>query len=777
MSGDTLPRIRSALEGHYRVTGEIGAGGMSTVYSAEDVRHGRTVAIKVLLPELAESIGAERFLREIEVTAGLVHPNILPLLDSGEADGLLYYVMPFIEGESLGDRLKREPQLPLDDAVAIGGQVAAALNYAHERGIVHRDIKPANILLHDGQAMVADFGIAKAVTMAGGQALTSTGLSIGTPLYMSPEQIDGAKALDGRADVYSLGCVLYHMLVGEVPFTGPSSAAIMARHAVDPAAPLTTVRPELPKAVDRAVQKALAKSPADRFASTSGFADALEKAGGLDPHEERRKARRARRLAAGFLAVAVAAIGWLGFQGPGAAPMRVAVLPVELQGEEEQAYLASGIHSALITELGQIGMFVVGRRSVSRYRDGALGIREIAEDLGVDALVEAEVFPLGGDELRIVARLVDGQSEGSLWNESFEARVQDIISISRAVASGIARVTRLRLTEEAEARLAESSAVDPGAYRAVLQARYLLGNLTPAGLDSAQVLFEQALALDPEYAGAHLGIAEVWTFRRQMGIVPPYQASPLARVAAQNALRYDSLSAAVQAYRASAAAWEDWDWETADAAFRHALTLDPGDARTRAFYGHLLVLSGRPEESRVQADSALALDPGDHLVGALTSGNYMMIRDFGLALSGAQATLDIAPGHPIALLTQRIIYQSRGEDSLAFAATRAELAARRDTEQVEALDQGFAGGGYHEAMREAAAVLQARGETEYVAPAQIYELYLGAEMYEEAIEWIERAFDTREAQLPYISVNPMFDPVRDDPRVQRIIRRMQYPGA
>jgi serine/threonine-protein kinase len=274
---------------------------MSTVYSAEDVRHGRTVAIKVLLPELAESIGAERFLREIEVTAGLVHPNILPLLDSGEADGLLYYVMPFIEGESLGDRLKREPQLPLDDAVAIGGQVAAALNYAHERGIVHRDIKPANILLHDGQAMVADFGIAKAVTVAGGQALTSTGLSIGTPLYMSPEQIDGAKALDGRADVYSLGCVLYHMLVGEVPFTGPSSAAIMARHAVDPAAPLTTVRPELPKAVDRAVQKALAKSPADRFASTSGFADALEKAGGLDPHEERRNGGRphARRRSAG----------------------------------------------------------------------------------------------------------------------------------------------------------------------------------------------------------------------------------------------------------------------------------------------------------------------------------------------------------------------------------------------------------------------------------------------------------------------------------------------
>jgi tetratricopeptide (TPR) repeat protein len=221
-----------------------------------------------------------------------------------------------------------------------------------------------------------------------------------------------------------------------------------------------------------------------------------------------------------------------------------------------------------------------------------------------------------------------------------------------------------------------------------------------------------------------------------MGIVPPFEASPLARVAAQEAFRYDSLSAAVQANRAVQAAWEEWDWETADEAFRRTLVLDPGDARTRAFYGHFLALTGRPGESLAQADSAFSLDPGDHLVRALTSGNHMMLGDFERALSGAQATLDIAPGHPIALLTKRIIHQSRGEDSLSFVATRAELAARGD-----------------------------------------YELYSGAEMHEEAIEWIERAFDTREAQLPYISVNPMFDPVRDDPRVQRIIRRMQYPGG
>ncbi len=374
-----------------------------------------------------------------------------------------------------------------------------------------------------------------------------------------------------------------------------------------------------------------------------------------------------------------------------------------------------------------------------------------------------------------MARLVDGGSEASLWNGSFQARVQDIVDVARQVAASIARETRVSLSADAAARLASTSDVDPQAYEAWLRGSQLLGNLTPAGLDSAQTLFERARSIDPDYADAHLGIAEVWGYRRQMGIVPPFEATPLARMAAQEAFRHDSLSAAVQAYRAVAAAWEEWDWETAEDAFRRTLMLDPGDARTRAFYGHFLALIGRPEESRVQADSALSLDPGDHLVGALTSGNYLMLRDLDHALSGAQATLDIAPGHPIALLTLRLVHQARGEDSLAFVATRAELSARGDTEQVEALDRGFARGGYHKAMREAATVLEARAEREYVAPAQIYELYLGAEMYEEAIEWIQRAFDTREAQLPYLSVQPMFDAVRDDPRVQRIIQRMRYP--
>ncbi len=276
---DLIERLRQVLSDRYAVNRELGRGGMATVYLAQDLKHGRPVAIKVLHPELAAALGAERFLREIRLAAQLHHPHILPLYDSGEVAGFLYYVMPYVEGESLRDRLQRETQLPLEDAVAITREVADALSYAHSRDVVHRDIKPENILLESGHAMVADFGIARAITGAGGEKLTETGIAIGTPAYMSPEQGTGAPHLDGRSDVYSLGCVLYEMLAGAPPFTGPSAQAILARHSMDPLPSLRTVRSVVPEAVERAIAKAMGKVPADRFVTAAQFAEALREGG------------------------------------------------------------------------------------------------------------------------------------------------------------------------------------------------------------------------------------------------------------------------------------------------------------------------------------------------------------------------------------------------------------------------------------------------------------------------------------------------------------------
>ncbi|MGD2122672.1 MAG: serine/threonine-protein kinase, partial [Gemmatimonadota bacterium] len=267
-------RLEAALADRYRIEGEIGRGGMATVYLAEDLKHRRKVAIKVMAPELAASLGPDRFLREVEISARLDHPHILPLYDSGEADGFLFYVMPYVEGESLRARLEREHQLPLDDALAIAREVADALSYAHGRDVIHRDIKPANILLAGGHARVADFGIARAVTEAGGDRLTATGVAVGTPAYMSPEQAAGSEDVDGRSDLYSLGCVLYEMLAGTPPFTGPAESLVHQHLSVEPP-PVTNFRPAVPAEVAAVLMRALAKTPADRFSPAAQFAEAL----------------------------------------------------------------------------------------------------------------------------------------------------------------------------------------------------------------------------------------------------------------------------------------------------------------------------------------------------------------------------------------------------------------------------------------------------------------------------------------------------------------------
>src|SRR5438034_2660286 len=272
---DQLARLQAALADRYTIERELGRGGMATVYLAQDLKHHRKVAIKVLRPELAAALGPERFLREIDTAAGLNHPHILPLHDSGEAAGFLFYVMPYVEGESLRDRLSREKQLPLGDALQIARDVADALSYAHSHDVVHRDIKPENILFEAGHAVVTDFGIARAITAAGGEKLTGTGIAVGTPGYMSPEQGAASARVDERSDIYSLGCVLYEMLAGEPPYTGPSAQIVIAKRWTDPVPSVRRLRDTIPPAIDGAVSKALAKAPADRFVTAAQFAEAL----------------------------------------------------------------------------------------------------------------------------------------------------------------------------------------------------------------------------------------------------------------------------------------------------------------------------------------------------------------------------------------------------------------------------------------------------------------------------------------------------------------------
>jgi serine/threonine protein kinase len=365
---DSFDRLAAALADRYPIERELGRGGMASVYLAHDVKHGRRVAIKVLRPELAATLGPDRFVREITIAAQLAHPHILPLFDSGEADGFLYYVMPYVAGESLRDRLNREGTLPVPEAVRLAQQIASALAYAHQQGVVHRDIKPENILLTGDQAIVADFGIARAVEAAAGDRLTETGLAVGTPAYMSPEQALGGTGLGATTDVYSLGCVVYEMLTGQPPYRGPTPRAVLAQHAAGALPALRTSHPELPVPLERVVQQALAKEPGERFQSATDLAGALAEA--LTPEaaiaEARRVARRrwTRALIVAGLVALLSASGWWLRSVRGAHPIRkLAVVPASnMTRDTTQDYFVDGVHDALVTELQRAGIAVIARQ-------------------------------------------------------------------------------------------------------------------------------------------------------------------------------------------------------------------------------------------------------------------------------------------------------------------------------------------------------------------------------------------------------------------------------
>ena len=486
---DLLESLRAALADRYAVEREVGRGGMATVFLAEDRKHRRSVAIKVLHADLAAALGEERFLREIEIAARLQHPHILPLYDSGSAAGFLYYVMPYVEGESLRDRLAREKQLSLEDALRIATEVAGALAYAHSHGIVHRDIKPENIMLSGGTAVVSDFGIARAVSAAGeGQHLTQTGTIIGTPAYMSPEQSTASAEIDGRSDEYSLACVVYEMLVGAPPFTGPTAQAIIARHSLDMVSPPSIVRSSIPDAVEGAILRALSKVPADRFSTTALFAEALNTpsaATGAYRRASLARAHSARRpwqrvaVVGGAVVVAVvlgfvlARRGGRGTAGAatGLDPRHVAVLYFDDQSKDSRlGYVADGLTEALIADLSRVQPLVVtSRNGVAPYRHGAISPDSVARALEAGTLVEGGVDDVGG-RLRVSVRLIDGASGADYRRASFAQSGTNLLLARDSLAARVAEFLRERLGEEVKLRAEQLGTTDAGAWSLLQQA-------------------------------------------------------------------------------------------------------------------------------------------------------------------------------------------------------------------------------------------------------------------------------------------------------------------
>ena len=712
---------------------------MATVYLADDLKHRRKVAIKVLRPELGSLLGPERFTREIRIAAGLTHPHILPLHDSGEADGLLFYVMPYVRGESLRQKLSREKQLSIDEAIGIVRQVASALDHAHAHGLIHRDIKPENILLHEGEAMVTDFGIALAAGAAPGERLTATGLMVGTPEYMSPEQAAGERTLDPRSDVYSLGCVLYEMLAGEPPYTGPTAQAVIAKRFTDPVPAIRRLRPTVPPAVEQAIMKALARVPADRFASAAALTDALTTPAGGQPRSP-----------------------------------SVAVLPfLNLSADPENEFFADGITEDVIAQLSKIrSLKVISRTSVMPFKKREQSLREIGVTLDVATLLEGSVRR-AGSRVRIVAQLIDAETDRHLWAETYDRDLTDIFAIQTDVALQIAAALEAELSHEERTRIRKEPTDDVEAYQLHLLGRHCILRWTQEGMDKGLKYLEQAVARDPNYALAYTTIAQAYT---DMGLglagsLASEEAFQRAKAAVARALELDPGLAEAHAALGHLRYVCDYDWAGAEQELKRAIELNPNSGNAYDFYGLMLSALERYDEAIEMQRRAHELDPLAHRIDIVTT--LLRVGRYDEALRAVTRVLEVEPHLALAHATLGWAYLLKGmPDQGLIRLQKAVSLSPESTLYLAQLGQAFAMVGQTEQAREVLRQLDGLSHQRYVSPYHMAYVYTGLGEHDRAMDWLERACEERAGGVFGMKGSFLFIPLRSHPRFKALLRKM-----
>jgi serine/threonine-protein kinase len=798
MTDDAVARLTAALAGQYRIERKLGEGGMATVYLAHDLRHNRQVALKVLKPELAAVLGAQRFLQEIQVTANLQHPHILPLYDSGSADGVLFYVMPLVQGKSLRDRLDREKLLPVDETIRITRQVAGALDFAHRQGIIHRDIKPENILLHDGEALLTDFGIALAVTEAGGGRLTGTGLSIGTVQYMSPEQAAGERDLDARSDIYALGAVTYEMLAGEPPVTGPSVQAMIAKLMTERPTSLRVVRDVVPRSLDDAVMRALAKARTDRFSSAREFADAL-----TAPEVSATQAIGARVVpAAGAarrtLTIALVMLGILGVVGAYAFARNgipwpstsarpgpdtptiirsIAVLPLDnYSGDSTQEYFAEGMTDELTAALATISQLrVTSRGSAMQFQGKSRPpTPQIAKTLDVDAVVEGSVSR-SGNTVRITAQLIDARADKHLWAKSFERNSSDVLALQGELASAIAREINVRLTESEQSRLATAPSVSPAAHDAYLRGRYFFNRPSDENLQKAIAQFEDAVKLSPTFAPAYSGLSDAYLWAGyNEGLMTASEARPRARAAAEKAVQLDSTSAEAHASLATFKLFYEFDWAGCEREFRRAIQLNPNYAFAHDQFAMALAFTGRFDESIAESRRAAELDPLSPQVLIDATMAPMFEKNFPAVKELARKSGELDPTYffPLMLEGWADLEAGKFREAVPFIKKATTMGAPPFVTAYLAYAHGAAGDrGSAMAALEALKNMSKDGQ---VLPFNRALVYLGLGDHARALDNLERALAADSQMMAWLGRDAIFDALRSEPRFIALMKRLNF---
>ncbi|HEV2670743.1 MAG TPA: protein kinase [Gemmatimonadales bacterium] len=742
-----LTPIAAALADRYTVERELGRGGMATVYLAEEKKHGRKVAIKVLRAEITAALGTERFLREIGIAAQLAHPHIVPLIDSGEAGGLLYYVQPHVPGGSLRERLQEHRRLPVKDALRIAQEVGAGLDFAHRKGFVHRDVKPENILFADGHAVLSDFGVARACCDADEsddrRQVTEVGIAVGTPEYMSPEQASGDTELGTASDVYSLACVVYEMLVGEPPFSGEAPRVIMAKQVTETPRPIRGMRPEVPVAVERALDRALEKDPEQRFTSTAEFVAAL-----VAP-DSSTAARRTTRS--------------------------IAVLPfVNASPDAENEYLSDGITDELIDALAKIsGLRVASRTSVFALKGKPLDVRAVGALLGVSVVLEGTVRK-AGDRLRITAQLTSTDDGRLLWSQRFDRKLVDVFAIQDEIAATIVNTLRASMFADLSEHVPRRYTENIQAYGLYLKGRFAWNKRTSEGVAEAVGYFEQAIAEDPSYAPAYAGLGDSYALDVDYRSIPVAAAYARAKEYARKALALDESLPSAHASLAWALFIYDWEWDEAEREFRRAIELNPRYASAHQWLAFLLAARGQFDAALLEGHTAIELDPASVSARRALGWVYYYARRYDQAREHLARAIEM---NPMAVESARMLASTlalQGETADAERVLREALTLPGAGAYTKAtLGWVLARSGKRTEAEQLLREIAAAKQQGYVSPVAFSILHIGLGNLPEALDWAERAYEERRGWLAYVNVNAIFDPLRNEPRFRALVDRMR----
>ncbi len=760
---DLQDQLTATLQGHYAIQREIGHGGMAVVYLARDLKHDRDIALKVLQPHLAEVLGRERFLREIRVAAQLHHPHLLPLYDSGDADGSLYYVVPYVEGGSLRNRLIRETRLDLQPALQLAREVADALDYAHRHKVIHRDIKPENILLDEGHAVVADFGVARAISEAVDTQITQPGLLVGTPDYMSPEHA-AEEPVDGRSDIYGLACVLFELLTGVTPFAGQTPLGVLARRLTEPAPRLSGRGFTGPARLEEVMACALARRPEDRFSTAGEF--------------ERELASVVNEITQPQAAPA---------GGFSSAPVRsselperhaVAVLPfVNLCAEKENDYFIDGMTEELINALMQVkGLRVAARTSSFAFKGKDLDAQTIAHRLKVGSLVEGSIRKMG-DRIRVTAQLVDAADGYQRWSQTYERTMKDVFALQEELAQAIARELPLAAGKSGSTRLVKPATENLEAYTLYMRGRYFANKRTAQDLGRATEYFEQAVELDPSSASAHVGLAACWSLRgfEEFGDLPPREAMPKAKVAALRAIELDPADTEAQLWLGVVSMLHDWDWAAAEAHFN--LATESGlNPIAQLWHAVFLSIMSRHEEGIARILRAQTLDPISIPVNHTVARCYTWAGEHERALEHLRATQQMEPNHPLtyAWFGRIFLGMRRFQEALTELQRGMEVAGRLPL-LLHLAGCAYGELGMQARAREVLEELRQVSTRRYVSP--IFQANILGAMGEldEAFRLFDRALEARSGLLVFLRVSAENGNlwIRSDPRFAALMKKTQ----